>query len=725
MDMKYSITDIVSFILNDTFKLHNQANGNGYTIEVKGKRKKVSTTDALVDLMFDNTYSIQGDERYQDFIKYVNNIANEERKPFDATWKKFMKMMVQKEIEKKAEYRNEIVKVSIPSAFGAKFTECKFLPRSPINDKDLTILKGLSFCPSSQFFFFEFHGNYTRLGTASELRDQSSSASIRASILITKANSERVGKERWNLWDEAYEDCDKLTSELMDIRLTTETAIKEGLPLDIEIQPFWMNEETTIREFLQLPEMITATDWSDKLHSAVCKAAVNYVLPAVMINKGLGNINFEADGEWFKRYSFRPKGSSKCSLSDYISEVFSEVPALIQRIPTLDEEPRNISDIPGVRCRFNMYKDWMDELPEGQKELKDCLGIKAFLAPYTEEEKLAIMAYPYTVWHPSTNDPINICLKTGGGSFKTNTYMEYTIQLLNYMYRPEGSIVHKMVGDAWVSDPARLENASGDGVSTAALVFNDECTEKSINKFKDMSGGSTDGGVYYQKRIMRENPTEMKIYAKWAFCTNLDFQIQDTEGAFDRRLLLIDRMDIKKLNPPYPRESFVQERRKELKAFYELSEKCYKRVVEKYGSLSSMAVNCREINKNLKQAYNEDSKTLAYYQLWNSIQDMMLGGNSATFIAKRNEDGSVSVAKSSIKSEIEKLSEEYEINQAGFVKWITNTESCTGANRTRITVRVDRDIVNGCRLYPLKDECIPKPDADMNEDKPDVDKVIA
>lgn len=713
---------MISFIVNESFKIHNQANGNGYTIEIKGKRKRAQTTDALVDLMYDNIAPIQGDERYQEFIKFVNKIANEERKPFEATWKKFIKMMVQKEIEKKAEYRDEIVKVSIPSAFGAKFTECKFLPRSPINDKDLTILKGLSFCPSSQFFFFEFHGNYTRLGTASELRDKSSSASIRASILITKSNSERVGKERWDLWDEAYDDCDKLTSELMDIRLTAETALKENMPLDIEIHPFWMDEETTIREFLQLPETITAMDWSDKLHSAVCKAAVNRVLPAVMINKGLGNICYEADGEWFKRYSFRPKGSSKCSLSDYISEVFSEVPTLIQQIPTLKEEPRNISDIPGVRCRFNMYKDWMKDLPEGQKELKECLGIKAFLAPYTEEETLAIMAYPYTVWHPSTNDPINICLKTGGGSFKTNTYMEYMIQILNYMYRPDGSIVHKMAGDAWVTDSARLENANGDGVSTAALVFNDECTEKSINKFKDMSGGSTDGGVFYQKRIMRENPTEMKIYAKWAFCTNVDFQIQDTEGAFDRRLLLIDRMDIKKLNPPYPRETFIQERRKELKAFYELSEKCYKMVVDKYGSLSSMAVNCRGINKNLKQAYNEDAKVLTYYQIWEAMKGKLLGGDTNTIDIKDFSDGSIGISNIELETEINKLCEINGVNPAGMKKWIRDTDSCTKQNESRYRIRFKNANLVWCyRLYPLKEEAVPKPDVDLTVSKLNVD----
>lgn len=714
MDNNYDVLEISRFIIEETFKIHNQANGNGYTIELDGKRKRCSTTDQLVDLMFKNTSKIQGEDRYQEYLKFINYKKNEERKSFEDTWKKYTKLMLQANLVKKAEVRDEITKITIPSAFGAEFTECKFLPRCALNQKDLDIINGFEFVPSTQFWFFKFHGNYTRIGTSLELRDKFSVATNKAAILISKANAERVGVERWDIWEEAYDDCDKLTNELIEIRQLTENAVKENLPLDIDIKPFWMKEETTIRKFLQLPEMITATDWSDKLHSAVCKAAINNVLPAVMINKGIGNIFYEADGEWFKRYSFRPKGKSKAPITDYISEVFSETPTLLSLLPTMNEEPKVISDVPGTRCRFNMYDDWMNDLPVDQKELHECDCLKTFLSLYTKEEKLALMAYAYTVWHPSTNDPINLALKTGGGTLKTSTYAQDIIDILNMMYRPDGSIVHKMVGDAWVSDPARLENANGDGVSTAALVFNDECTEKSINKFKDMSGGSSDSGVFYQKRIMRENPTEMKIYAKFLFLTNVDFQIQDTDGAFDRRLFVIDRMDIKTLKMPFDRAVYNTERKKELKAFYDLAKKCYDQVVSTYGSLSTMVVKCRAINKNLKQAYNEDAKITTYYQMWESIQQKLLGGDSSTIDIKELEDGSVGISNAEIESEINKLCEVNGINPAGMKKWIKNTDSCTGQNDNHYRIRFKQSGLVWCyRIYPLKEDAIPTADLDL------------
>lgn len=717
---------IVSYILDDLFKIHNQANGNGYTIQDGDKRKKIKTTDDLVNWMHAHSGKFQSDNRYQEFIKYVSQLSNKGEGDFDTVWKKTMALAIQKHVQKRAEARDELTKVSLPSAYGSKFNPCKFTPRKMLNDQDFEILKGFEFFEKGGLVYFNLHGNYTLIGSVSELQTRNSAALRKAAKLVTMYNTERTGIKDWDLWDWCYRVCDRMTDEFMDKHRTLETMIKEDIPIDAPVQLFWIDKEITWRELLQLPNGPAPMDAMDKLHSAFSKAAMNKLLPGIMINKGLGNLFIEMDDEWFKRYAFRPSENSgkKCSLQDYLMAAFSELPSLLQVIPQLKEQPRVISDIPGANCCYRMREDWMKNLPEGQKPLSECLAIKAFLSHYTRDEQLAIMAFAYTVWHPSTNDPINLCLKSGGGTFKTNTYVKYIIKLLDLMYSPSGSIVHVMIGDNWVTDPARLENASGDGVSTAALVFNDECTEKSINKFKDMSGGSTDGGVYYQKRIMRENPTEMKIYGKWIFCTNVDFQIQDSEGSFDRRLGLIDRMDIKKLDPPYKCKNFEAEKMKELKAFYELAKKCYELVVNEHGSLSSFMVNCREINKNLKQAYNEDSKTLAYYQLWNSIQQMMLGGGfTDDFIAKNNEDGSVSVSKISIKSEIEKLSEEYEINPAGFVKWITNTESCTGANRTRITIRNGNDVMLGCRLYPLKDECIPKPDTDMNEDKPDVDSV--
>ena len=272
-------------------------------------------------------------------------------------------------------------------------------------------------------------------------------------------------------------------------------------------------------------------------------------------------------------------------------------------------------------------------------------------------------------------------------------------RILNKMYNAN-NITFTMLSDTWVRDRFLLESVNG-GVSTAAFVNNDECTIKSIEAFKDFSGGGKNG-MDYSKRTMRENPTQMKIYSKWLFTTNNDFILQDDSGAYDRRLFIIDRMDVKKLIPPYSKRDFEDELVKEMKTFYITAKQSYEHILKGYKSLEDFVTKC-SIANNLKKAYAEEDKIWIYYKL---TEDLYKGNETNIWIPS-----------SDFKKQVTTLCDELDVNICGFKKWLKSNavEKCEGSPEYT-QHKFDGANLRAWNLKRLKQEFIPK------DDESDVDK---
>lgn len=704
------MNEIVSFL-----QIHNKKDGSGYTVSDNGKRKNIKTTDELVSFIRDRTGSLQGKEWYQAFVQYVNNIKNEQNKEFDDVWRSLMTQLIRDYLVKKAEVRDEIAKTTLPSAFGATYTPCKFMPRHFLNDMDLKILKGLCFCEQNQHYYFELHGRYTILGTDEELQNKKSIAMMKLCRLINDRNCERVGVESYEIFDEIYNVCDKLTATYFDLNRQLEEILKEKLPLDVMVTVFWSDKPINLREFLEIPQVYTAFDYNDKLHSAICKVALNKLLPASAINAGLLNLFFESDGEFFKRYSGRPAGNiqKKFTTAQYLANTLTEPTVLKSRIPILDKAPKVISDVDDEMSEYKFDKYWKKGLVPDQFATKDCKILKAFLSPYTDEEIVAIMGFAYTVWFPSYADDVNMLFKTIGGLFKTNYYGQNIMDILDLCYHPKKSISHVMVGDQWISDPALQENADGTGISTARLIFNDECTENCMEKFKGMSGGSSDTGVNYQKRLLYCNPVTMKIYPKWLFCTNRDVQIQDTSGAFDRRLFIIDKMNADKLVPPYSPSEYNKMRLRELESFFEVAKNSYLKIRKEYGSLLNYVRKIKSISKNLREAYNEEQKIFTYLTVYELLQTAARDPNNLSVFEYK---GGIAALRPELVKISEGTCEDNGIKPEALLKWIRETTICEEKNNSRATIKVNNRRNTFYHLHPIKPENIPEVDADLTAD---------
>lgn len=694
---------------------HNNRKGTSITMKFASDDKKLTpkTLNEAVDILFQKASSeLQTEKWYTDYNAEIITEAHKTNSTYKTLWKEIIKKELNSFLVDKQAARDDFTQKSLPSAFGGEFTPCKFDPKHSINEVDLMLIKGVMYCNIDKCLYINYHNNFIRLGDFEDVTDKRSTANHLMFKYLSKLNSERVGREFYDLWEELYLIADNVTKAFFTIRRQCETSSKNKTNADFEISLPWVKDTVNISEFIQCKkENPLPVNWYDELHSAFAKEIINNMLPSSMINNDLMNLYYESKDEEFKRYAIKPAKGAKCTFSTYLSKLFEESNALEQFIPKIDVLPRIITDEDGVAARFKVVDKWEDTLTNQFERTSECKILNTFLSQYTDNEKLAIMGWAYTVLHPSCPDNINFLFKTGGGTFKTNYYAEQIKILLRKMYNPDYDLVHIMLRDTWVTDYARRELANGCGISTAALVFNDECTDKCLEEFKAMSGGSTDQGEDYQCRIMRENPKQMKIYCKWLFNTNLDFIIQDTTGAFDRRLFIISRMDVRNLPKPYGKNEFHKYLERETKMFYQTAKKSYEFIKKKYGTLEAFVSQVPEISKNLKDAYNEEEKIVAYCNLFDKIKS-----NDTPEIKYFESENKIILTTKLYNEMLDDVCNSLGIeNRKGITKWIRTTDKCKQMNVMNTSIRIKDDSIvskvvskvnKGHILYALKDDVL-------------------
>lgn len=708
--------NIDSKLLSEFAHLTNSRDRKGFNMSFNGEKVKAATTEKAAKTIFEKaSASLDFVDWWSDIKKDILADAKEKNIP-QKDWSNYIENVLKEEINRymvnKIAERDEFTKVRLPDAFNAEFTACSFKPSRAINKADLDFIDGVIFCKENNLFYFKSDDNYTLLGDRSDLI---SKGSKQLDILYKCVLNRRIlktGDVNYDFWNELYNLCDKINAEYWRIaeeveaymKITDLSNCKFGDEKDANVTVF--EKEYPLHTVLQLKQYKQiyeeSFDIRRMIHTFVIKIAINEILPAVLLNQNLANIYYEtsADGG-FQRYSIKSPKGYKCSIIDYFAKIFEESTILKTRIPVLDTIPRIISDT-DAPARYYIDSKWTESL-EGQVGLDKARGYNAFISPYTEEERIAIMGWAYTCFHPSTHDYINFMFKTGGGTFKTNYYEKQIENILNRMYRPSSIIVHTMVGDSWVSDSFRKEGVNS-GISTSALVFNDECTIRSIEEFKNMSGGCSDG-VNYQYRVMRENPINMKIFAKWLFCTNSNIIIQDDSGAYDRRLFIIDRMDVKKLQPPYRPDELEKGLYSELLVFYNEAKRCYEEAVKRAGSFSAFVQSTKSIHRNISQAYKSENKVSAYMEMW-KLFEQTIPVEGADDIPIKLKDGSYAVKSTWLQNLENTIFKDCEIQWKNFRSFILNdSDYFEKPNVGRYTFAMSGiQYSPRYRLYPLKSE---------------------
>ena len=183
---------------------------------------------------------------------------------------------------------------------------------------------------------------------------------------------------------------------------------------------------------------------------------------------------------------------------------------------------------------------------------------------------------------------------------------------------------------------------------------------------------------------------QTKIFCPWLFTSNEDISLGDDKGVYDRRLIVIKRMDLSNFEKPYDMKDYHISIRKEAIHFYKLAKKSYEELKEKYGSLTSAVNKIQEIHANLAGVFDEEGKLAAYENLYN---DMKVGQDPF-------EDHIV-VQVSEFNAKVDELAKEFDINPKGLTKYIFITDKTTQPNVKGKCKSKDGKKMKVHILYPL------------------------
>lgn len=671
-------------IINELM-IKNKGNGKGYSFKYKDKTYLAATMNDLVKKIYDlpGVYTKQW---HKDIVNEITKLPEYSEDKSEELFCDYLAKSLNAAMTEKRNMRDEYQKNSLPSAFNADIISCKFKPANDYNDKDKELLEIFVYCEDNGVIYTEIDGNYSLIGTPLDISNRKSNASYLAGSALKKHMDAKRCTD-YQIWAELYHLADTATDKFFAYRRTIEEAISQETPPS-EIIIKYKGEDISMQEFLQLPLDKFSDDWDDALHTAICKIIVNELMPASLFNNDIIQLCFEAKNEMFHRYSVRPAHGKKANLNTIVSMMFED-PCIIDNIRHIKGVPHIISDGPSVFSEFKIQKDWQNKLPEQYESGKECKALKTFLEPFTDNERKVMMAWAYMALHPSTGESIGMLIQTGGGTFKTGYYAEMIRYLMSIMYNaPKDRVGFMMKKDAWVEN-TKLREPGNRGISKAGLVIIDEAGSRSIEQYKLWSGSTVDVGIDYEYSKIYQEGVQTKIFCPWLFTSNEDINLGDDKGVYDRRLIVIKRMDLSNFEKPYDMKDYHISIRKEAIHFYNFAKKSYEELVKKYGSLTSAVNKIQEIHANLACIFEEEAKLNAYENLYNDM------GSDNPFADH------IEVPIPEFNSKVEDLAAEMGVNPKGLTKYIFTTDKTTEPNvKGKCTMKGGRKVRIHI-LYPI------------------------
>lgn len=672
-------------IINELM-IRNRGNGKGFAFSYKGQKHTASTITDLIESI-SGLPQVSFEKWYQEILSEIQKDPMYSNEKAPELLKKQLFKILDASLSEKRDYRDKFQKDTLPSAFNAEIIACKFKPAADYNNCDKELLEIFAYCEDNEAIYASIDGNYTLIGTALDISNRKSNASYLAGSLLKKYLDRKYCND-YQLWGNLYHIADDATDKFFEIRRSIEDAINQNI-LPSQMNVTVNDKPMTIKDLLSLPVDKFPDDWDDALHTAICKEIINNAMPSIMFNSDIAQLCFESKNGAFHRYSIRPAHGKKANLNTVIALMFED-PSVIDIIRHIKKIPHVISDGDSVLSEFKLKNDWKDKLPEQYKSAKECKALKSFLSPFSENERKVMMAWAYMALHPiTTGESIGLLIQTGGGTFKTNYFAEMTRYLMSVMYNaPKDRIGFLLKKNRWVSNPKLMEPGTR-GISKAGMVIIDEAGKESLEQYKLWSGSTAEVGIDYDYSKVYQEGVQTKIYCPWLFTSNEDIALGDDKGVYDRRLIVIKRMDLSNFKKPYEMKDFQVNILKEASYFYDLAKKNYSELKEKYGSLTAAVNEIEEIHKNLSSIFDEEGKLAAYEHLYNQL-------HSDPF------EDHVEIRVNEFNGKIEEISKEFDINPKGFVKYIFSMGITTQMNEKGKFVSKNGQKYRVHMLYPLK-----------------------
>lgn len=702
----------------DKMKIRNSKGKNGKIHALlNGEDKKFDTIGELVDNMWALANSFQHNDWWSDMAEKISDKQKSDNRSPDVIWKEVVTEAINETIWAKKEKIAEINKYSNSSAFESKLVPCRFSPNGCLfNDEDKKLLDGLVYCRENEMIYGKTpNGGLKMLGDPKSFGDKRTPSYDElydyVEDRLSRANGLTEGG--YDIWIDFYKTANNLTSEYVRAKSEMFTAMQNGMLPDNSYF-YCMGEKTTFGSVLKCVSNVWPGDAEDDLLSYYVKIGLNYLYPTIIFNRNMINLFYETKNDEFKRIAIKPIENKKQFAGEIANELFQYRKEALRHVEKMDKAPSVIEDRINVPAKYHIVQNWQDRLPEGQFNRSESKILKAFLEPFKKEERIFMMAWAYTIFHPSTEETLSLCIMTGGQTFKTSYFSKCIRKILSYMYgETESKLVCTLMKSKWVKNDQLKEPKGGAGISNAAFIFNDECEEESIDQFKEYSGSANEDGHQYTYKIVYQQPITLRIKSKWLFCTNKPFTINDSDGVFNRRLAIIDRKDLSMFKPVYGKDEFDKMRDRELLSFYNAAKEAYNNIVESYGSLQCAADNIECIHGNLTKAHDEEGKEVCYLEIYDKVANVA-NTNTNEEISRREVDKEGRecywVLRSALQEYIDQTLQNSGINPIGMRKWIESTDKTIGNNQLKTTKIMKcggtNQLKNVARLYPIKKEVI-------------------
>lgn len=602
-------------------------------IEIRNSNKRNSICSVRID---DHTDYFKNKNETADFIigklgiVEAGNVMSENNLHTDSELKEYMLKYITEMLEHKAENNYE-KNVARKLTFYSKNITVNIKPQHAFNDIDDALLSVLRLCKEDNNIYVIDNKSCKLLGSCDNIAV--GSLSTQAMQTLTHAMLNKLEE----LDNYAYDDFEEYLRHKAELATryakAITTAFKLNLPesysskdlKDIEVE----NIDNTKSNYYDIAGYDNE-NFTDVLLTHAYKQLINKLIPSGAVSCRLMKVQpvFDSVDDKmtnFLRFSIeRCKEERSITCVNYVVQLFSnDRIQVLSHIKQIDKVPFIISDDDRI-AELYINRNNIPTKFDGEHPRFD-----VFTQPYTPEELDIMLAWCYTVWHPSCNENIMLLLQTSGGNGKTEFWRAMITYWLQRLY---GEDLTLRLSLDELKNKDKREPANSRGITNAALTAVDECRSTVTDLIKTYSGSDR---ISYTSEVKYARAFSTVINTRFLLLSNEQFKIEDASCAFNRRVIVISHFDYDNIYKQLPSTCKSKDFAEEADYFYLRCKDAYERISSKYSNLCAAKNDIETIRKNEEDMTDNSDFEIIYSNIYNTTEH--LAGNISLSVNELND----------------------------------------------------------------------------------------
>lgn len=593
------------------------------------------------------------------------------------------------EVKAEANFKKSLTK---NLTFYSKNITVNIKTKRTLNDVDDVLLSSLVFCKDDNNIYVVNNNSYKLLGSIANISIKE--ISLAAQQFLTKAMLSKLESYTGKTYDDFEEFLRDKAQLITNYAKAITAEFKLKLPpsyssndLKNIIVDTYDNKQIKYEDIAGYDN----TNFNDVLLTYAYKTLINDVIPSgavscrlLKVQPTFDTVNDELTN--FLRFSIeRCKDERSITFVNYVAQLFdNDTVQVLEHISTINEVPYIISD-DDRHAELYINKANIPTEFNGEHPRFD-----VFTSPYPKDELEIMLAWCYTVLHPSCNEHIMLLLQTSGGNGKTNFWRAMLIYWLKRLYGEDLTL--KLTQDE-LKNKDKREPANSRGITTAALTVVDECKSTITDLIKTYSGSER---ISYTSEVKYSRAFSTLINTRFLLLSNEIFKIDDASCAFDRRVIVIKHFEIDNIYKKLPANCKQNDFAEEADYFYLQCKEAYQHLAAKYSNLCEAKEDIASIKQNEAELSNNDDYSVIYSNIYYSL----LTNNKANY---------VQIKAAELKALFEAEAANIDVPTSSFYyfrKWLLENHF-EQLNKVK-NIRTDKKVDRTYTLYRLKNavECV-------------------